>query len=195
MKIRPELLTMPNVPKPLHGIAPRRYMDKKEWDECRFASYEKNGFRCWSCGVHKTEANYHQWLECHEKYKIDYTRGEATFEELVALCHCCHNFIHSGRLLVLLQKGEIEKAKYEYIMLRGFNWLNQHGIKSSWTSAYNWLRYKGNPDPVIFKKLEETSIEIPEDEKEWKEWVMIIGTERYHSLFGSFEEWLQYYQK
>ena len=40
-KLRPELLLHPNIPKVLHGVAPRVVLGAKWWDAERRACYER----------------------------------------------------------------------------------------------------------------------------------------------------------
>ena len=61
--------------------------------------------------THVSEAEFHNWLEVHETYDIDFKAGVAVYSGAVALCHACHQFIHSGRLLAVLEKGEISRGK------------------------------------------------------------------------------------
>ena len=92
---RPELLMHPQIPPPLHGLAPRVVMGRKWWDEQRRIAYAKHDDKCHCCGIHKSKAKYRKVLEAHEAYKIDWTAGRAELEEIVALCHSCHPFTKS----------------------------------------------------------------------------------------------------
>ena len=105
--LSPELLTHPNIPKPLHGITPRDILGKAWWDQQRQIAYRERHYHCWACGVHKSQAAYYQWLEGHESYDIDYVHGIVTLREIVALCHACHSFIHIKPLpkVVVRKKG------------------------------------------------------------------------------------------
>ena len=121
MKLRPEILLHPNIPKPLHGVNPRSIMGQEWWDVQRRIAYASTEYHCAACGVHKSEAEYHQWLEAHELYEFDYPKGRLTMIEIVPLCHACHNFIHSGRMTALVDKGEMEESKRKAILKRGNN--------------------------------------------------------------------------
>lgn len=116
---RPEILLCPNVPKPMHGVAPREILGGRWWDETRQAAYRSTAFHCVACGVAKFLARFHRWLEGHELYEIDYLKGRMTYLETVSPCHLCHNYIHSGRLQALLDKGEINQAKYAAVIQHG----------------------------------------------------------------------------
>lgn len=119
MKPDPSILLHPNIPKPLHGVNPRSIKGQAWWDVERRKCYHAADYCCEACGVHKSQALFHAWLEAHEFYDIDYKKGSVTFKRLVALCHACHNYIHSGRLQVLLKKGQISCEKYSTIIQHG----------------------------------------------------------------------------
>ena len=164
----PEILLHPNIPKPLHGLAPRTLMGKEWWDKNRQIAYRSTDYHCIACGVHKKDAKYHQWLEAHEEYDIDYEDGTMTFKRLVPLCHSCHNYIHSGRMEALVRKGEMEKEKMEDILEYGDDVLKNAGIKR-----------KDN---------------IPNKIAQWEDWVLIFEGKRYKGKFKSFNEWQEYYK-
>lgn len=168
--IRPEILLHPNIPKPLHGLAPRTILGDDWWDEVRQKAYAENNYCCWACGVSKTKAKYYHWLEAHECYKIDYKAGTMEMIEIVALCHSCHNFIHSGRLLILYEKGEISKKKYSDIHTHGSKILNKRKV---------------NRNPYI--ENEEGSI------ADWKNWRLILNGEEYKGKFENMLEWYRHY--
>lgn len=101
------IITMPNVPKPLHGPGhqPRTILGTTTWNHMRNRCYFEAGYKCEACGAKvKTEfydngAVKHQYhddgtipkrnLHAHELYTYDYNKGTARFERCVALCECC----------------------------------------------------------------------------------------------------------
>lgn len=127
-KREPEILLCPNIPQPLYGTAPRVVLGTKWWNQERQKAYRSTNYHCQACGVPKLEAKYHQWLEGHEVYYIDYRKGRMTFIRTVPLCHFCHNFIHDGRMRWLVQSGKLHHAKFTAIMQHGESVLAAAGL-------------------------------------------------------------------
>lgn len=166
----PKYLTHPNVPKPLHGTNPRSVLGQEWWDIQRQEAYAKNDYCCWACGVHKSEAKYHQWLEAHESYDYNYRLGRAKLNEIIALCHSCHNFIHSGRLQMMVNKGEYSISKQRDIL--------EHGCAVLSEASLEQPRFDGD-------------IKVAR----WEKWHIVIDGEKYYSKFANFEEWRDFYQR
>jgi len=167
-KLRPEILLCPNVPKPLHGVAPRIVLGSTWWNKERRAAYASTDFHCTACGVSKYRALFRHWLEGHEIYRIDYALGRATYLETVPLCHACHNFIHDGRLGALLERGECTQSKYDATLRHGQNVLDSAGLAR--------LGYYAGPMAA------------------WQDWRLVIGEAEYPPRFQSYEEWERYWQ-
>jgi len=166
-KLRPEILLHPQIPKPLHGLSPRVIKGKEWWDRERQKAYKKSNYYCIACGVHKTEAKYHNWLEAHECYEFDYKKCTMKFIEAVALCNTCHSYIHAGRLQHLLDNHEISLKHYNEIILHG--------------------------DNIIIKaKLKIPSLQ-DDSNCEWAKWRLIIGRRKYKSKFKNEDEWQKFY--
>lgn len=123
-----EILLQPNIPKPLHGINPRTIMGQARWDIVRQEAYASTNYHCYACGIHKSKALKHQWLEAHESYTIDYETGCFTLEKIVPLCHYCHSFIHNGLLLVKTRNYEITHSDCFSILYRGFQVLDRNNL-------------------------------------------------------------------
>jgi hypothetical protein len=168
-------LLHPNIPKALHGVNPRSIYGNGWWDKQRKESYSKNNYCCWACGVHKTKAKYHNWLEAHEMYEYDFNNYTLTFNEVVALCHSCHGYIHSGRLMILRDKNIISKKMYEDII--------RHGTKIAKRINYD------NENVQRLLNEYDTSDYI----ERWQEWRMIIDGESYEPKFKTFNEWQDFY--
>lgn len=117
------ILSMPNVPHPLHTLAPRTIFGVSTWNHMRNRCYYQANYTCEACGSKvKTEyyddgSVHHKYhddgtiakrnLHAHELYTYDYDKGTAKFERCVALCECCHvRFIHSGRMFTMFRKGD-----------------------------------------------------------------------------------------
>lgn len=164
--IRPNLLLCPNTPKPLHGVVPREILGRDWWDKTRNEAYKSTGYHCAACGVYKGAAKFKKWLEGHEIYDMDYPAGRATYTETVALCHCCHNFIHDGRLKALADKGEILLSKYDTIIQHGTELLRLHGLIK--------VGYSG---PIA----------------DWRDWRLVLNGVEYPPKFATYEDWLNHF--
>lgn len=178
LKLRPEILLHPNIPKPLHGVNPRTINGKNWWDRERRKVYKSTEFHCLACGVHKDDALNRKWLEAHEIYEVDYKKGTAKFIEAVPLCHYCHNYIHDGRLTDLLKRGEIHSAKFASIIKHGDRVLAKAGMKKP---------TKLERDTAVL------NMELGGQLAEWSSWRLIIGRKKYKPLFASYDEWQEAY--
>lgn len=173
-KRQPEILLCPNTPKPLHGVVPRVILGATWWNRTREEAYRSTNYHCIACGVHKFYAKSRKWLEGHELYDIDYRKGTSTYIKTVPLCHFCHNYIHDGRLLRLLQKGEIHHAKYVAIIQHGDKILAAAGLcKSS----------KPDRDAEV-KKLEKKGLIAP-----WHKWRLILNGKVYKTPYKDETAW------
>ena len=160
--LRPEVLVNHIIPLPMHGMAPRIVLGQAWWDRTRRAAYKSTNYHCIACGVHKFEAAYHQWLEGHEVYDIDFLMGRMEYVETVPLCHFCHNYIHDGRLRALLEQGKIHHAKYVAIIKHGDAVLARHSLTRE--------RHEG---PMA----------------EWRDWRLVVDGKEYPPVYGSVGEW------
>lgn len=172
--LRPDILLGHNIPQPLHGVAPRVVLGTSWWNKTRQEAYRSTDYHCFSCGVHKTRAKLRQWLEGHELYEIDYAKGRAKYLETVPLCHCCHNFIHDGRLLAMLEKGEIHHSKYVTIIQHGEEVLCKAGLKR-------------------LSLVERDRLILEGELMEWSKWRLRIGRNLYQPRFKSLEEWKEHH--
>jgi hypothetical protein len=166
-KKRPEVLLCPQIPAPMHGVAPRVIMGDAWWNKVREAAYASTNYHCIACGVHKVNAQYHQWLEGHEIYEINYEKGLMKYVETVPLCTLCHNYIHTGRLQALLEAGRIHHAKCVAIIKHGDRVLREAGLKKP--PLYNGRCAK------------------------WQDWRLQIGAAKYPPKFKSEKEWLEHF--
>lgn len=163
---RPSLLLHPNIPKPLHGMAPRELLGTAWWNRERKEAFKKQHYCCAACGVPKEEARYFQWLEGHEVYDTNYPLGRSVYVETVGLCHSCHNFIHSGRLQILVDKGEIPSKKQADIIRHGRTILAKAGLRKH---------------PYIGPCAK------------WRDWRLVLFGKEYHPRLKSFKAWAKHY--
>ena len=183
----PKYLTHPNIPKPLHGVNPRTIKGQAWWDVKRQEAYSENDYCCWACGIHKSQADYHQWLEAHEEYEINYETGEVKLKNIIALCHSCHNFIHSGRLFIMFQKGKYSREKILDILARGFGILAESSLEPYEGTRYIWLLLHGKESDFVPKEKTRQSTAT------WKDWHLVIDGEKHYSPYESMEEWQRHY--
>jgi len=185
MELKPEILTHPNIPKPLHGLSPRTIMGQKWWDNIRIQVYRKYEYHCIACGISKFLAKGHKWLEAHEYWNIDYMKGICEIKSIEPLCHYCHNFIHSGRLSMIIGK---EKTIDETIQIleHGFEIIHNNKLKCFPSTLELGYFLKCNTYDV-------DSYILPDDNILWSDWKLIWDGKEYYSKFASFEEWRKFY--
>lgn len=186
--MKPEILTHPHIPKPLHGLNPRSILGKQWWDDKRFEAQRKTNYTCAACGVNKNEAKKHKWLEGHEYFDINYMTGICEVKSIEPLCHYCHNFIHSGRLSVIIGK---EKTLHEVIEIleHGFFLLAENNLKSF--SFTNKLAHELGANTY---GVDSYTIIINHKLK-WSDYKLIIDGKEYVSKFNSIHEWVSFYKK
>ncbi len=191
---RPELLAHPNLPGPLHGLNPRTILGPTWWNVQRIAAYERYGNRCWACGTPREEAEYTHFLEGHESYAIDYAKGTARLSEVVALCHACHAFIHSGRLWSLYAKGEVSREDALHILERGISILRQAGFQPFYAAYMFKSMMHGNSEieAADFSK-EQGGWYPPKSSVLWGDWRLVIDGKRYKPVFEDERAWQEYY--
>lgn len=170
----PTLLLHPNIPKPLHGVAPRVVLGANWWAREKRLVYKSTNYHCQACGVFKSDALLRQWLEAHEIYDIDYRLGRATYVKAVPLCHCCHNYIHDGRLQALLKQGLVSHYKYSVIMRHGDRVLSNAGLSKERHDV---------------REAKIAQMDVCGSVAAWSEWRMVVDGVEYPPKFPSFESW------
>lgn len=199
IEIEPGLLQQPHIPKPLHGLNPRSIMGTPWWDAQRRIAYASTDYHCLACGVHKSEALIHTWLEAHEIYSINYDKGLATFTRIVPLCPACHKYIHSGLLYINFKQGKIPIDQVWLVLRHGTdtlidNWLDTNAFADL---IIKYLKEDGYKIPTWAKPL--LAVALKPDEKSscvpWHKWRLSFEGKLYKPLFNSFEEWQEHYLK
>jgi hypothetical protein len=185
--LHPEILTQPNIPKPLHGLNPRTLKGDEWWDRTRQEVYASTGYHCYACGVHKRAALFHKWLEAHEMYKYDYEEGVAELIKIIPLCHACHNFIHSGRLLAMYQSKEVTKEYAKTVLERGFRILAENKLECFPGTLIT-------ADHVGCDTYCVRPYKMPDFIADWCRWRLIMDGQEHYTKYDDIEEWHNHYQ-
>ncbi len=190
LKLMPEILLQRTIPAPLFGVNPRIIKGKSWWDKIRKEAYASTGYCCIACGVSKSEAKYHKWLEAHESFKFDDVNYIAEVERIVPLCHACHSFIHRGRLSIMLVRGLIDENRYLEILLHGLDVIRDSGLVL--TIEQNDMLYmvceRICMPPCVFrlKKPKKLKPVKPKTKKQQKEYIKELNElgKKYDALGG-----------
>lgn len=176
---RPEVLLCPNIPKPLHGTAPRVVLGSAWWDRTRRAAYESTDFHCVACGVHKYQQRGRtEWLEGHEIYDIDYGQGRMMYVETVPLCRFCHLFIHDGRLRALVEKGIVHQRHFVAVMRHGSRVLAEAGLQRV---------SHAQREEIIGQMIVNGKVAA------WKDWRLVVDGKEYNPRLKSEAHWERTY--
>lgn len=197
------LLTMPNIPKPLHGVNPRTIMGEAAWTKARKAAYYKAGYKSEISGMLCAEPGS---LHAHEVYDVNYVTGVCTFKRICAITPKEHvYFIHSGRMITLWKSDNplyttekvLDGVENGFKLIYEWNKTHKHSEK---LKAYQtFLEYLKQPElkEPMERLIEKYEIEFwGEDTKrmcDWEDWKLVIAKgerrEEYPTPYANFSEW------
>ena len=78
------------VPEECWGYSLYHKLSPKDWDKVRKDAYKRAGYKCRICGAKGR-------LEAHEKWSYDEKNALQKLEDVLALCHACHEVKHISR--------------------------------------------------------------------------------------------------
>lgn len=187
----PSIICHPNIPKPLHGIAPRTIMGDSWWNKIKKKVYLRYDYHCAACGVHKSRAKKNQWLEAHEFYGVDYETGTVVVKSIEPLCHFCHNFIHSGRMTALVgQKNGIGRSTVKAILEHGFELCLENDLSCFYVAVELAHILEMDPPDELMCYTPEINPDI-----QWGDWKLLWNGKEYKSKFDDQEDWDEFYNK
>jgi len=189
-----KILQHPNIPEPMHGLNPRTIMGQTWWNKQRNAAYEKKDFHCWACGVHKSNAQLRKWLEGHEEYKINYAKGRMVFKRVVALCHFCHSFIHSGRLQICVAKGKFSRQYGDSVLEHGLRVLDSAGLVP-WVGTVEVIMglaptngYPGFDDERLREMMVQAAPKQAPKIAKWEDWRLVLEDKEYPPFYKTMKD-------
>lgn len=190
------IITMPNVPRPLHGLPPRKIMGQTEWDKMRKRCYYNAGYKCEACGAEPEKGG----LDAHELYTVNWVDGTSTFVRCVALCKKCHSFIHSGRLITLYKQGNPLYTKENVLSTveHGFKLISEHNTKyGDNLKAYaTFLEYLKVPSLAadmthLINVYNMGFYAEPKKIAKWEDWRLVWRGKEYKTPYKDEEEWVK----
>lgn len=190
------LITMPNVPTPLHGLPPRKIMGKTAWDRARKMCYFKANYKCEICGCDPAKGNLH----AHELYTIDYLEGTSTFNRCIAICKEDHDFIHSGRLVTLFKEGNMlyQKKYVLRVVEKGFKLISDynkaHPDEEPIRAFDTFLDYLRVPELAeemehLINKYDMKFYSSPKRPARWDKWRLVWNGKEYKTPYKDHKEW------
>lgn len=199
------LLTMPNIPKPLHGLAPRTVMGDYEWGKVRKQCYADAHDLCEICGMVLSGKRGPGLVlhEAHEAYETDYETYTSTFIRPICVCGFCHRFIHSGRAITCYLNHEPLWTK-EYMLTiaeHGFSlidqWNRQHPDDEPlrvYETMLSWV-----DEPSLHDEMQELIDKYHIEfwgaphrkiwDNSWGKWKLVYKDTEYYSPYQTPMDW------
>lgn len=196
--LRP-LIAMPNIPKPLHSVAPRTVLGARVWNLLRKHCYEVADDTCEICGEKPELARRRH---AHEVYEIDYEHGTSKFIRAFCLCSLDHlGCIHTGRAITLYAQNNplypkeflLEGAEKAFTIISSFNRDHPEGESlRAYSTFIEYLKFDELREPMLklIKKYDiKFYMEDPKKMAKWKDWKLIIGDREYPTPYKNEKEW------
>lgn len=140
-------LTIELVPESCWYVNLRKVLKPSDWDKVRRDAYARANGKCMICG------RYTRRLEAHEKWNYDEGKGLQKLEDVVALCHSCHEVKHIARTQLM---GRGAEAMEHFMKVNGCSQMDYHAALGEanewlrrtrnveWTTDISWLKNKFN---------------------------------------------------
>ena len=198
------LLTMPNIPKPLHAVNPRLIMGETAWTKVRKKAYYDAGYRSEISGILSASPG---GLHAHEVYDINYVTGVCTFKRVCAITPQEHvYFIHSGRAITMwknhnpLYTTEKLLAGVENGFKLIYEWNKSHPHRPKLKAYQTFVDYLKYPEisEEMLRLIKKYEIQFwGEDLKracDWEDWKLVIknpdGTKsEYPTPYADYQAW------
>lgn len=193
------LITMPNIPKPLHGkgCQPRTIMGSTKWDKTRKLCYFKANYKCEICGCDPAKGDLHS----HELFSVDYLEGYTEFKRYIALCRTCHDAIHSGRLITLYKEGNLMYPKsyvlkvveHAFSLVHKYNKENPEANLRLFDTFVEYLKVPELKSEML-RLIQKYNIKFYKSPKrcaKWPLWRMIWNGKEYKTPYATPEDWLK----
>lgn len=191
------ILEMPNVPAPLHQLAPRTVMGKTAWDYARKKCYFDADYKCQACGKSLGRGE----CDAHELYTINYATGESKLSRLVCLCHTCHRLgIHSGRALTMFKKGNplmskrmiLEGAENLFKLMYEYNQKHQKNPLRAYATFIDYAKWPPIQNEML-ELIEKYDVKFYKENSaimaKWEKWSLLFGNKRYRTPYANRQEW------
>lgn len=193
------ILTMPNIPKPLHGkgLQPRTIFGASTWNFMRKACYANADFKSEISGEVPPKGQLH----AHELFSYNYEKQEGVFIRCIALTKREHDFIHSGRLITMFKRGVMYYPKTYVldVVENGFKIIHEYNLEHPddeplrcYATILDYLECPELHDEIV-ELIEKYDIKFYEEHikknKRWKGWHVIVGKNRYDSPFEKQSDW------
>lgn len=124
----------------------RSVLKPSDWDKVRFDAYARAGGKCMVCG------RWTKRLEAHEKWSYDEENALQKLEDVVALCHACHEVKHISRTQLV---GRGTEAMEHFMRVNGVSQMEYHEALQKaneeylrrnkvegWVTDISWLQNK-----------------------------------------------------
>lgn len=195
------ILTMPNVPCPLHLQAPRTILGAKNWNYMRKHCYAQANDTCEVCGYCPDDKRQRQ---AHELYEIDYADQRVKFIRTICLCSLCHYMsIHTGRALTMYKKENpmytarqlLDGAEHCFSIIH--DWNKSHPNEEPLRVFSAWLDYMKQdelkePMEKLIKKYDIKFYRVQDkwyNDKFWGKWRLTIGKVDHPTKFKNQDDW------
>lgn len=190
------LITMPNIPRPLHGVNPRAIMGEAAWNEVKYKYFLEARYKCEICGTLLDNRN----IQLHELYSYNHGERYAVFERYVSVCILCHNGIHSGRTISFYRNKNALFPK-EYVLKVAencfklvHNYNEQHG--TDLRVFYPFLNFAKHPElkdemENMFIKYNIKFYRWPCSSGNWKKWHLKYNGQEYYSPYANGKDWME----
>ena len=124
----------------------RSVLKPSDWDKVRFDAYARAGGKCMVCG------RWTKRLEAHEKWSYDEENALQKLEDVVALCHACHEVKHISRTQLVgrgaeamehfMRVNEVSQMEYhEALQKANEEYLRRNKVEG-WVTDISWLQNK-----------------------------------------------------
>ena len=138
-------LTIELVPESCWYVNLRTVLKPSDWDRVRRDAYARANGKCMICG------RYTRRLEAHEKWSYDEEKHLQKLEDVVALCHSCHEVKHIARTQLIgrgeeamehfMKVNECSQADYHAALGEANEW-QRRTRNVEWLTDIGWLKNK-----------------------------------------------------